>query len=336
MSNTLSYECKYAFPQTHSSDNACAPSIAVAWSPRACANSNPASVSSALISGAYGLNPVGETYAIIEVDDVTETFRRYTESICAALATAAPERMSGRAELRYDTGSTPELCFGGAMPSNDAPSAATSAWSTSHLVASFSPHSISGVGASFPLGRQAAFVSFASDAAPTPAPHAMNGVSVHSGSPSPCPPRRFIPWSAVNTYAVPPPSFPKRVSNASCTRRATSSTARTAERYPSPCGLCACPALSTPRRCSKNTTRSPSSAACSERTFAPDLASSSVTFPRSTSWTRSRTYSSSAAWSLDAAKSSMASSYARARMCEIPDAKSGTTDGAPIAQAADD
>ena len=72
-----------------------------------------------------------------------------------ALAAAAPDLSRGRAGSRYATGRTPELCRGGGIPRSAAPMAATSAWSTSHLVASSKPHAGLEVGASFPRGRHA-------------------------------------------------------------------------------------------------------------------------------------------------------------------------------------
>mmetsp|Transcript_9355 Transcript_9355/g.39317 ORF Transcript_9355/g.39317 Transcript_9355/m.39317 type:complete len:246 (-) Transcript_9355:435-1172(-) len=222
------------------------------------------------------------------------------------------------------------------MPRTDAPRDATSAWSTSHLAASSSPHASRGVGASFPRDAHALSAA-ASAAAGMPAPHATNGVSVHPGSPSPCAPLELMPWSAVNRNVVPPSSSPaNRLSNAATRRRTPSSTVLTFFAYASPKGLCAWPALSSPSRCSRKTTRSPSNASRSESRVAPLASSSAETCPSRISIVRSNTHSSSAAWSLDAAKSSSSSAYMRCRTCSMPFANKGTTEGAPIAHAAED
>mmetsp|Transcript_23978 Transcript_23978/g.59422 ORF Transcript_23978/g.59422 Transcript_23978/m.59422 type:complete len:390 (-) Transcript_23978:490-1659(-) len=363
MSSARSYRCRYVTPSTHARDSTCAAATAAAWSPRARAVRTPARVSSASISGAYARSPPGVRYAVSELPAVTSTLRRYTDNSCAAVDAAAPERSEGSAGSKYATGNIPALCRGGGIPSRAAPRDATSAWSTSHRVASSKPHAGREVGASLPRGRHAACAPAAAASAPaspvsmaaavaaaaeateaTPAPHATRGVSVQPGSPSPCAPRLLMPWSAVKMNAV-PLSSPNRASNAPTIRRTPASTARTFAAYtdPSPPGRCACPALSSPSRCSRNTTRfggpspaPPSRAARSDATVAPAAASSSVTFPSSTSMVRSKTQVSSAAWSLAAAKSSSSSAYMRLRTCGIPLANRGTTDGAPRAHAAED
>ena len=222
-------------------------------------------------------------------------FLRYTDKSCAAFETAAPERKSERLGLKYDTGSTPELCMGGGIPSKDAPKEATSACSMSHRSSSLRPHSASGVGASFPRGTHAISTGVLEAVDAIPAPQATKGVSVHPGSPSPCAPLLLMPWSAVNRNAVPPSSGPNRSSNAAASLRTPASTTLMFSAYPSPLGLCACPALSSPRRCSRNTTLSPSSALRSVSKVAPARCSSSVILPTSTSMARSNTHSSRAA-----------------------------------------
>ena len=185
--------------------------------------------------------------------------------------------------------------MGGGIPSKAAPKEARSACSMSHLSLSVRPHFASGVGASFPRDVHAISLSVSVAVDATPAPQATMGVSVHPGSPSPCAPLLLMPWSAVNRNAVPPSSGPNRSSNAAASLRTPASTTLMFSAYPSPLGLCACPALSSPRRCSKNTTLSPSSARRSVSKVAPARSSCSVTLPVSTSIARSNTHSSRAA-----------------------------------------